>query len=105
MDKGFDSREGAKMQRKPRRRLSNLTQCAKRSVRGIKRLRRKHALFAPSRSSREIFPSYFRSAAITATVKREMQTSLPASSSMRIDQIWVVRPSASGRAVAVTQPA
>ena len=41
-----------------------------------------------------------RSRGITATVKREMQTSLPPSSSMRIDQTWLDRPSASGRAVA-----
>ena len=43
---------------------------------------------------------HLRSTGITATVKREMQTSLPASSSIRIVQTWVVRPSASGRAVA-----
>lgn len=41
-----------------------------------------------------------RSIAMTAIVMREMQTSLPASSSIRIDQICVVRPIDSDIAVA-----
>lgn len=46
------------------------------------------------------FRGYLRSIAITATVSREIHTSLPASSSIRIDQTWVVRPIFSARAVA-----
>ena len=47
---------------------------------------------------------YARSVEITAIVMREMQTSLPASSSIRMDQICVVRPIDSDVAVAKTKP-
>ena len=44
--------------------------------------------------------AHLRSSAMTAAVIRDRQISLPASSSIRIDQTCVVRPSDSGRAVA-----